>query len=1148
METSPEKFQPISSHSSSTILDNSQSFCMAMYLKSVLSDTQCMELKVATGYWDLPGMQVIETELQSFLDRGGKMQLLLGEEPMVHAYQMEEQQLPDSRFPDFYIERDIQRLNAQYASVAKLLLKYLSKNEGEKQPQIQVRVYRKEGEMKFLHAKCYIFLGQNFAKGIIGSSNFTRKGLLENAELNYVETTANVVTATPNEYTNTKSHLTWFEEKWAESIPWTGQFKQILEKAPWSSPLTPYEVYIRMLQEYFQIDDGMDNTISQYLSAAGYQQLDYQVDAIKRCYQLMRNMHGFLLADVVGLGKTIIGAIVLRYFLEHEHTTKATHPLALIVTPPSIKSNWEDTMDTLDKNQTFKMRDFVDVVSLGALATTFDDEESDENKNLDIEKKEYGLILIDESHRFRNGRGRQMYDSLMDAIENMEIRPFVGLISATPQNNRPKELWNQIAFFVESPRQSQFGKVPGGNIEQYFQTKNREYENYAAESNTQGIITVANDIRDNVLSDIIVRRTRNDILNYYPQCAIDFPRTIGPNVLEYSMLPPLDQLFNDSVNAITEELGYHRYSAIAELRNPEDRQRYENRNMTVSQTTQQLATMMRIMLVKRLESSFTAFLSSLKSLRKKTQNMLDMWNADRIYICPALKVNEEIDNAPSLDIAFQRLDEEIRQLPHYKNEKEQNRAYSIQDFDAEYPQKLQADISILDHLIQRWETNQDDPKLDTFLQNLPLLMGSDLQKMTVALQELKQYPTTDQTAIDKLLNDWDNLLPLLSRNENEHKLVIFTEAIHTLDRLKTVCEQNGYAGRVLTVTSANRHQMEPIVRSNFDANIPKEQQENDYDIIICTEVLSEGINLHRANTILNYDSPWNATKLIQRIGRVNRIGSQSSAIFVYNFFPSTQGDKLIGLVGNAYAKLQAFHILFGEDGKIFDPHEVLSPVSFMNTINGTLSPEMVFWKELNDYKASQPQRFEYIMQQPTPLQIALQATPKETICMLRQNNASNASYVCVANGNAYLLSPLQMMEKCKCLPSDGATPLPTTINADEQRAETCLLNTINARQKRMNNRNVKAKKQTEAQRILATIWGPDVRFQGITNLAAIRQAVDSNVQQTINSVISINQQIESTMTAQQVQNLVLQKLRLPQQTAQTVIGQTITKYITFVKQ
>lgn len=245
METSLEKFQPISSHSSSTILDNSQSFCMAMYLKSVLSDTQCMELKVATGYWDLPGMQVIETELQSFLDRGGKMQLLLGEEPMVHAYQMEEQQLPDSRFPDFYIERDIQRLNAQYASVAKLLLKYLSKNEGEKQPQIQVRVYRKEGEMKFLHAKCYIFLGQNFAKGIIGSSNFTRKGLLENAELNYLETTANVVTATPNEYTNTKSHLTWFEEKWAESIPWTGQFKQILEKAPWSAPLTPYEVYIR---------------------------------------------------------------------------------------------------------------------------------------------------------------------------------------------------------------------------------------------------------------------------------------------------------------------------------------------------------------------------------------------------------------------------------------------------------------------------------------------------------------------------------------------------------------------------------------------------------------------------------------------------------------------------------------------------------------------------------------------------------------------------------------------------------------------------------------------------------------------------------------------------------------------------------------
>ena len=125
---------------------------------------------------------------------------------------------------------------------------------------------------------------------------------------------------------------------------------------------------------------------------------------------------------------------------------------------------------------------------------------------------------------------------------------------------------------------------------------------------------------------------------------------------------------------------------------------------------------------------------------------------------------------------------------------------------------------------------------------------------------------------------------------------------------------------VLTVTSANRRDVEPQLRANFDANY-RGTPRSDFRILVTTDVLAEGINLHRANTILNYDTPWNATRLMQRIGRVNRIGSTADRVYVYNFMPSVEGDSIIRLVHKAHTKLQTFHHLFGEDSRIFTSAE-----------------------------------------------------------------------------------------------------------------------------------------------------------------------------------------------------------------------------------
>ena len=126
---------------------------------------------------------------------------------------------------------------------------------------------------------------------------------------------------------------------------------------------------------------------------------------------------------------------------------------------------------------------------------------------------------------------------------------------------------------------------------------------------------------------------------------------------------------------------------------------------------------------------------------------------------------------------------------------------------------------------------------------------------------------------------------------------------------------------ILDVCASNRTNRQDILRKCFDANYAG--QSDEFNIVITSDVLAEGVNLHRANVIINYDSPWNATRLMQRIGRVNRIGSVADKIYNYMFYPSMQGNQEIHLYSNALIKLQGFHSAFGEDAQIYSREEIV---------------------------------------------------------------------------------------------------------------------------------------------------------------------------------------------------------------------------------
>jgi superfamily II DNA/RNA helicase len=1022
-----------------TLIDNSEGFKLVDTLKNILAEENIKNIDIATGYWDIPGTELLVNELDSFLQRDGtKFRLLIGKDPFLFAQYNKNPKYVDLRnWPEEFIRTDINQieLKPEYEKVVEFLLKYLG---DDKKMEIHIFDRNEKDEVQFLHSKCYIFYGPGIGRGIIGSSNFTYKGLVGNAELNFLETTPQVIEAKPGEVNRSKGHILWFNEKWNLSKDWSKEFlEQVLrpskiaksvqqknELKQQSQKLTPYENYIKILQDKFgMITDSSFKSVLQSYLPREFSVLEYQLNAVQQCYAFMLQHNGFALGDVVGLGKTVVGILLIKYFIETSQKLEKSDKV-LIIVPPAIKSSWEDTIKKFDENQSDKISEHVKFLTTGSVVkiSDFSEEEisdaedalendDDDDFNLSAEEKNenltdffsdktneiFGLVVIDESHKFRN-KNTRMYQALMEYFENVNKKsgwyPYVGLISATIQNNSPRDIQNQINLFEHSPGNSSFEKVEGCDLDKFFTNVNQRYsflihsENHGEKNETkQKLIELSKEIREKVLSDILVRRTRTDIKNNknYKNSLI-FPSVHEPEPLYYEMDEKLAKLFFDTMKIIAPEidesdaknpdegLGYHRYRATMYL-NEKDQKKYSGRNMTAKRSSSQLARIMQILLVKRLESSFKAFKESLGNFYRYNENMIKMWEHDSIFICPQIEVNKELDveakqkNNPDKKITIEDCFDDIRKKikklnADGKNKKNQNAEYTRAQFvcsdqKQSYIDFVKSDLEKIKKLLDRWKDDNYDPKLEKF-------------------KDMLREPTG-----------------FFDRGKNtSHKLVIFSEAISTVKSLSDwVKHKTGK--NPLVITAANRDKMQEEIKKNFDANyenqIPWDSPES-YNVIITTEVLAEGINLHRANTILNYDTPWNATRLIQRIGRVNRIGSPNKDIYIYNFYPSAQGDEQINLVKNAYTKLQSFHTTFGEDAKIFSQAEELSKGNFEAAVNGEESVQEKYISELKKYKEENPQRFEFIEK--------LEKAEQKSVVPVNQDEKGN-SYFAIKRKNNF---------------------------------------------------------------------------------------------------------------------------------------------------
>lgn len=758
---------------------------------------------------------------------------------------------------------------------------------------------------KNIHAKIYIFRPKHWNEHnpghvITGSSNLSVSGIEKNFEFNVL---------LPY-YDDVVFASTTFDDLWKEAIDILPETVQEIKKTTHiNEDFTPFEIYIKLLIEYFGKAIEYDPESVTDLPK-GYKKLAYQIDAVNDGYSKLLKHSGFVLADVVGLGKTVIATIIAKkFYFANGYRTKT-----LIIYPPAVEKSWSRTV-----------RDFevpnVDFITNGSLHKIKHPED-------------YDLIIVDEAHKFRSDES-EMFHLLQKLCKtkrkrqgnDMTDKKKVILVTATPLNNRPEDIRNQLYLFQDSKQST----LEVGNLQHFFRPLIDKYNKLKKEKDqikiAQGVKVIYEEIRTKVLEPIIVRRTRTDIkntpsyLNDIKSQGVTFPEIIPPKQILYQLNENVSQLYDETLKIVKDTkkgLGYYRYQAIKFMSDEAKKQYKKATNVNASQAdriSEQLAVIMKVLLVKRIDSSFHAFKMSLRRYYDANRAMLKMIENGKIYIAPKLGVSEYILNENEAD---------LEELLLNTDDTSKIQVFNVEEFSEEFIQGVKNDNQILETLVNKWDDiNNYDPKYETF--------------------------------INKIKSDFFN-----SGINGSKKLVVFSESKETTAYLVERLKQDGIL-EILSVDSSNSKDLTDTIAENFDANYPITERKDDYKIIITTEVLAEGVNLHRSNLIVNYDIPWNSTKLMQRIGRVNRVGTPAEYIHIYNFFPTEQSDNEIELNKKAYIKLQAFHSALGEDSQIYSTQEDFDSFGLFEQLPEEEKDERLeYLNFLRKFREEHPEEYQYI--------------------------------------------------------------------------------------------------------------------------------------------------------------------------------------------
>jgi superfamily II DNA or RNA helicase len=838
------------------------------------------------------------------------------------------------------------------------------------------------------HAKLYLFkLEGDLLKHtfITGSSNLTLAGLKGQEEFN-VEI---------KDY-GFESAEKYFDERWERAVPLSKEdIIKVFENRTFFREITPFVAYAYILKNYLELHQEKIpmSELEELMKKRGYKPYDYQLSAVAQAVATCEDHGGVILADVVGLGKTVIASL----------TAKALGKRGIVICPPHLVGDEAKTSGWKKYLEDFGLYDW-EVFSLGKLE---DAKSYIKNRNIEV-------VIVDEAHRFRNQR-TERYHQLLEICRGKTVI----LLTATPFNNRPADIFALLKLFT-IPKKSTL--TLDGNLAQKFEKYDREFRKLAYIKNyynsgdskkrerakkyykelfgereidlskvNKRARALSRRIKA-VIEKVGIRRNRLD-LRYYKD-KVELPRVRDPEEWFFELDQKQLDFYDEVIKAFYEpEEGGRFHGAIYTPIKYEKDFVPEEDNLGSSEESfiylyqKNLYDFMRRLLVKRFESSFKAFYESLNNFIKIHKTALKFVEKTGKFILDR-NLMEKLDGASDDEIE-KALKKYQQDLEKGEINKKYHKIYEIDKFKEKkkFCQHIKEDIKLFIELKQKVEELgllKDDPKAKKLIEGIKEFL------------------------------------------ENNKKVVIFTEYVDTAEYLKEILEKE-FGEKVLSaIGNISKSTYEKILK-NFDAQYM--EQEDDHYILITTDKLSEGINLNRACVVINYDIPWNPVRVIQRVGRINRIGKKvCDEIFIVNFFPTEKGADIVKSREIAQMKMFMIHHVLGEDAKIFSPDEEPKPSELYRKLNTYPEEEEESFfsrvkKEYEEILEKHPWIKKELEEMPHRIKVAKRGEKNELMVFIRRGKELFVGYKDYSQSMPLEVSLEEVYEKIKSSPEEKGREL-----------------------------------------------------------------------------------------------------------------------------
>ena len=875
----------------SGIRDNRERGTVGEFLKSQIENDS--SLSVVSAYFTIYAFEALKSSLHQIKN----LRFLFGEPRFIQGLD------PDkTEKKSFIINTDSLQLRNQ------LQLKQVARECADWiEEKVEVRSIR---ESNLLHGKMYHIAKNGVENAILGSSNFTVRGLGLSQTAGNIE--LNLKVADDRDRIDLKR---WFDELWNDK----SRVKDVKEEVlTYLNQLyenhDPEFIYYKTLFHLFdkylgdQKERGLLDEPAQLVDTQIWNALyEFQKDGVKGAINKILTHNGCIVADSVGLGKTFEALAVIKYFeLRNENV--------LVLCPKKLRENW--TLYQAHAGNKFNPFP-IDRFGYTVLSHTDLSRSSGRSGDIDLASfnwGNYGLVVIDESHNFRNNtRGKRneegvpisksRYERLMDDIVKSGVKTKMLLLSATPVNNDLRDLRNQLNFLTEE-RDDAFEESLGvANLRDTITAAQTDFNKWAKQDgarSSQRLLEILGTSFFRLLDGLTIARSRKQIEKYYPESLKKlggFPVRAKPKAIYPHIDREDDFMSYDDLNEEISEYQLSLYNPTKYLR-PEYESEYDLvmvNNFTQSDRERYLIGMMKVNFLKRLESSVHSFKITLKRTLDKIEKL-----EGRIH-----RFQEFSAENPNFDPTEMNVGAD--------GDEERQAAFEV-------GKSLKFNMAHLD--VERW---LDDLRRDKLQLEGPyrsaIKVDIDRDAKLAKLKELIETKVKNPTTTKD--------------NRPNRKVLVFTAFADTADYLYgalhewAAAELNIHIGMV-TGAGANKTTLGRInfidILTNFSpiaknrTGVNSMPQNEEIDLLIGTDCISEGQNLQDCDYVINYDIHWNPVRIIQRFGRIDRIGSVNNSVHLVNFWPTEDLNRYINLKNRVEARMALVDVTATQADNLLDPN------------------------------------------------------------------------------------------------------------------------------------------------------------------------------------------------------------------------------------